>query len=109
MTNFGLVLFSEDTEPVRTFLLNRVKGGDAVHLKGFESEPIFPSLAAFVHDHTIHQGALPVLLKLPMRSALSSNYLAGQQSPLPGRHTSSGLDFGELNVTFLSSWSAAII
>ncbi|KAL5969257.1 Tensin-1 [Taenia solium] len=86
-------LTAEDTEPVRTFLLNRVKGGDAVHLKGFESEPIFPSLAAFVHDHTIHQGALPVLLKLPMRSALSSNYLAGQQSPLPGRQTSSGLDF----------------
>lgn len=86
-------LTAEDTEPVRTFLLNRVKGGDAVHLKGFESEPIFPSLAAFVHDHTIHQGALPVLLKLPMRSALSSNYLAGQQSPLPGRQTSGGLDF----------------
>ncbi|EUB55129.1 Tensin-1 [Echinococcus granulosus] len=83
----------QDTEPVRTFLLNRVKGGDAVHLRGFESEPIFPSLAAFVHDHTIHQGALPVLLKLPMRSALSSNYLAGQQSPLPGRQTLSGLDF----------------
>nr|CDS22222.1 SH2 motif [Echinococcus granulosus] len=86
-------LTAEDTEPVRTFLLNRVKGGDAVHLRGFESEPIFPSLAAFVHDHTIHQGALPVLLKLPMRSALSSNYLAGQQSPLPGRQTLSGLDF----------------
>ncbi|CDS36350.1 SH2 motif [Echinococcus multilocularis] len=86
-------LTAEDTEPVKTFLLNRVKGGDAVHLRGFESEPIFPSLAAFVHDHTIHQGALPVLLKLPMRSALSSNYLAGQQSPLPGRQTLSGLDF----------------
>ncbi|KAL5104122.1 hypothetical protein TcWFU_006856 [Taenia crassiceps] len=86
-------LTADDTEPVRTFLLNRVKGGDAVHLKGFESEPIFPSLAAFVHDHTIHQGALPVLLKLPMRSALSSNYLAGQQSPLPGRQPSGSLDF----------------
>uniref|UniRef100_A0A5K3F7B5 SH2 domain-containing protein n=2 Tax=Mesocestoides corti TaxID=53468 RepID=A0A5K3F7B5_MESCO len=74
----------DDAEPVRTFLLNRVKGGDAVHLQGFELEPIFPSLSAFVHDHTIHQGALPVLLKLPMRGALSSSYLAGH-SPSPAR------------------------
>ena len=86
---------ADDSEPVRTFLLNRVKGGDAVHLKGFESEPIFPSLSAFVHDHTIHQGALPVLLKLPLRSALSSNYLSGQQSPSPARHATVASDFGK--------------
>lgn len=94
---------ADDSEPVRTFLLNRVKGGDAVHLRGFESEPIFPSLSAFVHDHTIHQGVLPVLLKMPMRSALSSSYLAGgTASPSVGRYSTAGTDFST-DVLYLGS------
>ncbi|VUZ40064.1 unnamed protein product [Hymenolepis diminuta] len=94
---------ADDSEPVRTFLLNRVKGGDAVHLRGFESEPIFPSLSAFVHDHTIHQGVLPVLLKVPMRSALSSSYLAGgTASPSVGRYSTAGTDFST-DVLYLGS------
>ncbi len=69
------------------FLLNRVKGQDAVHLQGFESEPVYPSLSAFVHDHTLHAGALPVTLRLPLRGAYSSSYLAG---PSPHLSTGSG-------------------
>ncbi|KAM3174725.1 hypothetical protein ACTXT7_009958 [Hymenolepis weldensis] len=94
---------ADDSEPVRTFLLNRVKGGDAVHLSGFESEPIFPSLSAFVHDHTIHQGVLPVLLKMPMKSALPSSYLAGgTASPSVGRYSTAGTDFST-DVLYLGS------
>ncbi len=87
------------------FLLNRVKGQDAVHLQGFESEPVYPSLSAFVHDHTLHAGALPVTLRLPLRGAYSSSYLAG---PSPHLSTGSGSrryaggagEFGEFSAIF---------
>ncbi|KAL7054940.1 hypothetical protein AAHC03_024420 [Spirometra sp. Aus1] len=56
-------------EPVRSFLIEhsqmRSGRGDGYHLHGFQTEPVYPTLAAFVHDHTTNRGALPICLKLP--------------------------------------------
>uniref|UniRef100_A0A0X3PJH2 Tensin n=1 Tax=Schistocephalus solidus TaxID=70667 RepID=A0A0X3PJH2_SCHSO len=59
----------DGAEPVRSFLIEhsqmRSGRGDSYHLQGFQTEPTYPTLAAFVHDHTTNRGALPVCLRLP--------------------------------------------
>ncbi|CAH8554370.1 unnamed protein product [Schistosoma turkestanicum] len=58
------------SEWVRHFLIGTVPmqdgRGNGVHLRGFSSDPTFPSLAAFVHYHIQKQGALPCTLRLPV-------------------------------------------
>ncbi|XP_022798833.1 tensin-like isoform X3 [Stylophora pistillata] len=54
-----------DNELVRHFLIETTKKG--VRLKGYNDEPIFGSLAAFVYQHSITPLALPIRLKMPDR------------------------------------------
>ena len=52
-----------EAELVRHFLIERTAGG--VRLKGCANEPVFPSLAALVYQHSITPLALPCALLLP--------------------------------------------
>ncbi|CAH8454496.1 unnamed protein product [Dicrocoelium dendriticum] len=53
-------------ELVRHYLIEVINTAPrGVRLKGFASEPVFPSLAALIHEHTIDQLALPCKLILP--------------------------------------------
>ncbi|BHF83950.1 Tensin-3 [Sparganum proliferum] len=65
-------------EPLRSFLIEhsqmRSGRGDGYHLHGFQTEPVYPTLAAFVHDHTTNRGALPICLKLP---SVGTSYAEG--------------------------------
>ncbi|KER25502.1 hypothetical protein T265_14202, partial [Opisthorchis viverrini] len=54
------------SELVRHYLIEVVNTPTrGVRLKGFASEPVFPSLAALIHQHTIDPLALPCRLILP--------------------------------------------
>ncbi|TGZ66636.1 hypothetical protein CRM22_005225 [Opisthorchis felineus] len=54
------------SELVRHYLIEVVNTPiRGVRLKGFASEPVFPSLAALIHQHTIDPLALPCRLILP--------------------------------------------
>ncbi|KAK4467839.1 hypothetical protein MN116_008761 [Schistosoma mekongi] len=81
------------SEWVRHFLIGTVPmhdgRGNGVHLRGFSSDPTFPSLAAFVHYHIHRQGALPCTLRLPVQT---NQMLYNQQRTTVNDHTVYGLD-----------------
>ncbi|KAH8857200.1 Tensin-4 [Schistosoma japonicum] len=81
------------SEWVRHFLIGTVPmhdgRGNGVHLRGFSSDPTFPSLAAFVHYHIHRQGALPCTLRLPVPT---NQMLYNQQRTTVNDHTVYGLD-----------------
>nr|XP_058962535.1 tensin-1-like isoform X3 [Pocillopora verrucosa] len=60
-----------DNELVRHFLIETTKKG--VRLKGYNDEPIFGSLAAFVYQHSITPLALPIRLKMPAHDLLAGD------------------------------------
>ncbi|XP_078345680.1 tensin-3-like isoform X2 [Oculina patagonica] len=60
-----------DNELVRHFLIETTKKG--VRLKGYNDEPIFGSLAAFVYQHSITPLALPIRLTMPSRDQLAGD------------------------------------
>ncbi|CAL8105273.1 unnamed protein product [Calicophoron daubneyi] len=60
------ILNDLQSELVRHYLIEVVHSPTkGVRLKGFASEPVFPSLAALIHQHTIDPLALPCRLILP--------------------------------------------
>ncbi|VDQ03351.1 unnamed protein product [Trichobilharzia regenti] len=85
------------SEWVRHFLIGTVPmhdgRGNGVHLRGFSSDPTFPSLAAFVHYHLNRQGALPCTLRLPtvtnhsvfnqQRTTVNDHGTYSSETPLP--------------------------
>ncbi|XP_018653676.1 putative tensin [Schistosoma mansoni] len=81
------------SEWVRHFLIGTVPmhdgRGNGVHLRGFSSDPTFPSLAAFVHYHIHKQGALPCTLRLPL---FTNQTLFNQQRTLVNEQTVYGLE-----------------
>lgn len=52
-----------------------------MQLQGSYDEAVYPSLSAFLHDHTLRPGGLPIPLRLAsggsLRAAHSTGYLAG--------------------------------
>ncbi|VDO48137.1 unnamed protein product [Schistosoma margrebowiei] len=81
------------SEWVRHFLIGTVPmhdgRGNGVHLRGFSSDPTFPSLAAFVHYHIHKQGALPCTLRLPI---FTNQTLYNQQRSTINEQTIYGLE-----------------
>ncbi|CAH8628115.1 unnamed protein product [Schistosoma bovis] len=81
------------SEWVRHFLIGTVPmhdgRGNGVHLRGFSSDPTFPSLAAFVHYHIHKQGALPCTLRLPI---FNNQTLYNQQRTTINEQTVYGLE-----------------
>uniref|UniRef100_A0A5K4F668 SH2 domain-containing protein n=1 Tax=Schistosoma mansoni TaxID=6183 RepID=A0A5K4F668_SCHMA len=81
------------SEWVRHFLIGTVPmhdgRGNGVHLRGFSSDPTFPSLAAFVHYHIHKQGALPCTLRLPL---FTNQTLFNQQRTTVNEQTVYGLE-----------------
>ncbi|CAH8619885.1 unnamed protein product [Schistosoma guineensis] len=81
------------SEWVRHFLIGTVPmhdgRGNGVHLRGFSSDPTFPSLAAFVHYHIHKQGALPCTLRLPI---FTNQTLYNQQRTTINEQTVYGLE-----------------
>ncbi|CAH8632608.1 unnamed protein product [Heterobilharzia americana] len=76
------------SEWVRHFLIGTVPmhdgRGNGVHLRGFSSDPTFPSLAAFVQYHINRQGALPCTLRLP---TVTNHMLFNQQRTIVNDQT----------------------
>ncbi|CAH8642587.1 unnamed protein product [Schistosoma rodhaini] len=81
------------SEWVRHFLIGTVPmhdgRGNGVHLRGFSSDPTFPSLAAFVYYHIHKQGALPCTLRLPL---FTNQTLFNQQRTTVNEQTVYGLE-----------------
>ncbi|CAI2733255.1 unnamed protein product [Schistosoma spindalis] len=117
------------SEWVRHFLIGTVPmhdgRGNGVHLRGFSSDPTFPSLAAFVHYHIHKQGALPCTLRLPIftnqtlynqqqRTTINEQTVYGLepslQTILPTTNTMSTdmLYLGSVEVDRLENMNAAI-
>ncbi|KAF6777314.1 hypothetical protein AHF37_03142, partial [Paragonimus kellicotti] len=69
------------SELVRHYLIEVVNSPTrGVRLKGFASEPVFPSLAALIHQHTIDPLALPCRLTLP---SITTNIPSSGTAALP--------------------------
>jgi hypothetical protein len=64
------------SELVRHYLIEPV-GNRYVRLKGFEQEPVFPTLAALIHHHVHNALALPVRLVLPNTVGQGYSNLSG--------------------------------
>nr|CAH8867554.1 unnamed protein product [Trichobilharzia regenti] len=114
------------SEWVRHFLIGTVPmhdgRGNGVHLRGFSSDPTFPSLAAFVHYHLNRQGALPCTLRLPtvtnhsvfnqQRTTVNDHGTYSSETPLPTAVPSSTMTMdmlylGSVEVDRLENMNAA--
>ncbi|CAH8867041.1 unnamed protein product [Trichobilharzia szidati] len=114
------------SEWVRHFLIGTVPmhdgRGNGVHLRGFSSDPTFPSLAAFVHYHINRQGALPCTLRLPtvsnhtvfnqQRMTVNDHGAYSSETPLPTAVPSSTMTMdmlylGSVEVDRLENMNAA--
>ncbi|XP_020632271.1 tensin-3-like isoform X2 [Orbicella faveolata] len=91
-------------ELVRHFLIETTKKG--VRLKGYNDEPVFGSLAAFVYQHTITPLALPIKLTMPSQEDKDQSTNKEDRQSWPEDAVGSLMYLGRCEVEMLTGPSA---